>query len=366
MQSRHWQGHLTGLMTHVSPLGRSVVRWRRLVAAAMLLVAACGEGAEESLQTTDMAAPEAVTFTESREQAPGRDAATIGDAFGTGSARPGLPGSGGGVTRAAVRVEPPPMPAPPPMQPAPDQTPGSQSSGADQPGSGGIVPTMLIRTGNAVIEVDSLEIAISEVRLLAQRLGGWIATTSMQTGQGQIRSATLEMKIPADRFDEARGGLTPLGKVEAINDHSEDVGEEYVDLTARMTNARRLEERLLSLLANRTGKLEDVLAVERELARVREQIERFEGRMRFLSTRARVSTLSVTVHEPRPLIGSNPGRSIIGEAFRDAWRNFVGFIAGLIAMMGVLIPLGVLAIVLWLLWRRFGPRLPPRRGDTAP
>jgi hypothetical protein len=225
---------------------------------------------------------------------------------------------------------------------------------------------MLIRTGNAVIEVDSLEIAISEVRLLAQRMGGFIANTSMQTGQGQIRSATLELKIPAGRFDETVNGLPPLGKVEAVNEHSEDVGEEFVDLTARMTNSKRLEERLISLLATRTGKLEDVLAVERELARVREEIERYEGRLRYLRTRAAISTLSITVHEPRPLVGNNPGRSVMGEAFRNAWRNFVRFMAGLIEAMGILIPLAVLALVGWLLWRRFMPTLPRRDPPAAP
>ena len=326
-----------------------------LAMAAVLLGAACETGAREPSQPkTD----ESQDFgqAESRQAAPEQGYAAVGDASGTGS---------GIANRAAVATPPSPMPAPPPSQAEPGQG-GTATGSAEQPGTGGVTPPMLIRTGNAVIEVDSLEIAISEVRLLAQRLGGWISNTSMQTGQGQIRSATLEMKIPANRFDEARTGLTPIGKVEAINDHSEDVGEEYVDLTARMTNARRLEERLISLLANRTGKLEDVLAVERELARVREQIERFQGRMRFLSTRARVSTLSVTVHEPRPLIGSNPGRSVIGEAFRNAWRNFVRFTAGLIEAMGVLIPLAAIALVAWLLWRRFVPRIAPRRPGEPP
>ena len=283
--------------------------------------------------------------------------------------RPDMARRGGEV--AAIRFEDPadaysvgstPAPAPPP---APAQPPGStappdaQTSASEPEPGASIVPSMLIRMGHAVIEVDSLEIAISEVRLLAQRLGGFISNTTMQTGQGQIRSATLQLKVPAARFDEALSGLTPLGKVESVEQTSEDVGEEYVDLTARMTNARRLEERLISLLATRTGKLEDVLAVERELARVREQIERYEGRMRYLRTRSAVSTLTVTVHEPRPLLGSNPGRSVIGEAFREAWRNFVRFVAGFIEALGVLIPLAALGLVGWLAWRRFGP--PPRR-----
>jgi hypothetical protein len=65
----------------------------------------------------------------------------------------------------------------------------------------------------------------------------------------------------------------PLGDVESVNIGSEDVGEAYADMEVRLANGRRLEQRLLELLATRTGSLEDVLAVERELARVRQEIE---------------------------------------------------------------------------------------------
>src|SRR6185503_4740472 len=140
--------------------------------------------------------------------------------------------------------------------------------------------SMVIRTGQAGIEVPALDTAIQRVRQLAERLGGYVGNTTMQTGEGQIRSATLELKIPAARFDEAVSGLSPFGEVESVNVQAEDVGEEFVDLTARTTNAKRLEERLLGLLATRTGKLEEVVNVERELARVREEIERLDGRLR--------------------------------------------------------------------------------------
>ena len=212
---------------------------------------------------------------------------------------------------------------------------------------------MLIRTGSASIEVAKLDPAIIKVRELATRLGGYVANSSISGGRDQVRSATLELKIPAAQYDQAIGGLGNIGKVEAVNTNVEDVGEEYVDITARVTNAKRLEERLVNLLATRTGKLEDVLAVERELARVREEIERYEGRMRFLKTRAAVSTLSITVHEPTPILGQNPGDNPIVGALKQAWRNFVGFIAWFIASLGVLIPAGAVLGLIWYVYRRF-------------
>ena len=234
------------------------------------------------------------------------------------------------------------------------------SDAAVQPSSGQatdpltvqIAPTMVIRNGQASVEVDKLDPAIVKLRQLAAQLGGYIGNSSMSGGHDQNRAATLELKIPAQRFDQALNGLATLGKVESVNATAEDVGEEYVDITARVNNGHRLEDRLISLLATRTGKLQDVLSVERELARVREEIERYEGRLRFLKSRVATSTLSVTIHEPFPILGQGPGQNPIVAAIRQAWRNFVGFISAIIASLGVLIPLAALALAGWVIYKR--------------
>lgn len=217
-------------------------------------------------------------------------------------------------------------------------------------------PTMLIRTGHAFIEVEKVDPAVLKIRQLAVQVGGYITNSSISGGRDQIRQATLELKIPAAQFDQAVGSLSTIGKVESVTSNAQDIGEEFVDVTARVTNARRLEERLISLLANRTGRLDDVLRVERELARVREEIERYEGRLRYLTSRVAMSTLSITVHEPAPLLGSNPGDNPIGAAIRRAWRNFVGLLAGVIASLGIVIPLALVGYAGWYGYRRWKRR----------
>ena len=217
-------------------------------------------------------------------------------------------------------------------------------------------PTMLIRTGHAFIEVEKVDPAVLKIRQLAVQVGGYITNSSISGGRDQIRQATLELKIPAAQFDQAVGSLSTIGKVETVTSNAQDVGEEFVDVTARVTNARRLEERLISLLANRTGRLDDVLRVERELARVREEIERYEGRLRYLTSRVAMSTLAITVHEPAPILGSNPGDNPIGAAIRRAWRNFVSLLAGVIASLGVVIPLALVGYAGWFGYRRWRRR----------
>jgi len=211
--------------------------------------------------------------------------------------------------------------------------------------------SMIIRTATATVEVDSLERAVVQVKELAARVGGYVANSEIEVGKSRQRQGDIEMKVPATRFEETLSGLTPIGRLESVNVEAQDVGEEFVDVTARMDNAKRLEQRLIDLLATRTGKLKDVLDVEQSLARVREEIERHEGRIRYLKAHTAMSTLSVTVHEPFPVVGT-AGKSVMGEAFTQAWRNFVVLLAFAVQSLGVVIPVAVVAIAGWMLTKR--------------
>jgi len=235
---------------------------------------------------------------------------------------------------------------------APARTSDSASADLPLPGATDVLPNLVIRSGTAAMQVDSLDRAIALVHGLARRVGGFIGSSTTQSGRGAVPEATLEIRMPADRFEDAVDALRPIGKVESVNVTAQDVGEEYVDVQARMANDHRLEARLIELVAQRTGKLSDVLAVEQELARVREEIERYQGRLRYLQTRAAVSTLSLTIHMPIPVVDEgSPG--VMGEAVRDAWRNFITVVAFVIQSLGVIIPLAVCAVAGWLLVRRF-------------
>ena len=273
--------------------------------------------------------------------APGRDAGALEGKISGVATAPRMQDAS-----AASRVDNEANPAAPPIAPNPLQ---SIYTGA-------ATAAMVIRTGEAFIEVDKVDPAVLKVRQLAAEVGGYIANSSISGGHDQIRQASIELKIPATKYEQAVGSLSTIGKVETVNSTAQDVGEEFVDVTARVNNSRRLEERLISLLANRTGKLDEVLRVERELARVREEIERYEGRLRYLSARVAMSTLTITVHEPAPILGNNPGENAIAAAFRRAWRNFVGVVAASIAALGVLIPLAIIALFGWAGYRRWNRR----------
>ena len=87
---------------------------------------------------------------------------------------------------------------------------------------------LILRTGQASIEVDSLETAMARLRQLARRAGGFVADAAVQSGRDQVRQATLELKVPSARFDELTEGLEPIGRLEFVNVSAEDVSEEFV------------------------------------------------------------------------------------------------------------------------------------------
>jgi hypothetical protein len=226
---------------------------------------------------------------------------------------------------------------------------------SDSEGSGA---PMIIRTGQVSIEVDSIDPAVTRVRNLAKAFGGYIGSSSIQRGAENVKTATLVIDVPEERLDGVLGQLTPIGRVESVNMTARDVGEEYVDFEARVANSMREEQQLAVLLATRTGKLKDVLDLERELARVRGEIEHYEGHLRYLKAHATMSALDVTVHEHATVLAEEPGEHPIREAVGQAWRNFVGLVAGGIASLGVVLPLAALIVGSGLIVRRLLRRRP--------
>src|SRR6185503_15131936 len=158
--------------------------------------------------------------------------------------------------------------------------------------------------------------------------------------------------------------LESLGKVLERQVTAEDVTEEFVDSQARLRNLKRTEARLLEHLG-RTGKLSDTLLVEKELARVRQEAEQLEGRLRFLSHRIAFSTITVTLREAaREQALVPPEHYSGGKVASDATRNLVEFGQNLLS---IAIWIGVWAIVwvpivllFWYALRRgIAPKSPP-------
>jgi DNA repair exonuclease SbcCD ATPase subunit len=101
--------------------------------------------------------------------------------------------------------------------------------------------------------------------------------------QPALSKATL--RVPADQLDAAATELKSLGRAESESQSGEEVTQQCVELDARLTNANNTEQRLTDLLRQRTGKLADALAVEKQIDQIREKIERMEAENKSLGKR---------------------------------------------------------------------------------
>ena len=158
----------------------------------------------------------------------------------------------------------------------------------------------LIRTAELAVEVEAVAPAVQALAARAAAAGGFLLQS-----QEDDESAWVSLRVPALAFEETLAGLGGLGKVTHRSVHGEDVTEEFVDLEARIRNAEQVRARLAGLLEQAT-RIEEMLNIEQELARIQERIEQMRGRLQYLSHRVELSTISVRLQVGKPAAWPGP------------------------------------------------------------
>ncbi len=216
----------------------------------------------------------------------------------------------------------------------------------------------IIYTATVDLVTDDLNALEPKLLALVTESGGFVAETNQTGSAGGQRSATWRIRVPVDAYDGFLQKTRTLGEVRSVRVNSQDVTEEFVDVTARVGAKKVQEQRLIDLIKNATGNLEEVLKVEGELARVRAEIERMEGRLRFLKDQTDLTTVTVSVSEIKDYVP--PEAPTFGTKIQRTWsdsttllqRNLGDFVIGLVAWAPFL-PFYVAGwgLALWLLWR---------------
>ena len=227
----------------------------------------------------------------------------------------------------------------------------------------------VIRTGTLTLLVRSANDAEAQIRTLVQHLGGYILSSQTQ-GDEQYRGVRLSFKVPAERFNDALGELEKLAvEVRSRSITGQDVTDEFVDTESRLRNLRATEARLLEFL-KQARNVEEALLVNQQLSELQGQIEQASGRIKYLQETVAFSTVNVDLQpDVAVAITSEDAWSPVRVA-RNALRGLVAFGQGL-AEIGITLAIwspvwGILALVAWTLWRRFGRGTPPARQPAQP
>ncbi|MCI0449850.1 MAG: DUF4349 domain-containing protein [Chlorobi bacterium] len=213
---------------------------------------------------------------------------------------------------------------------------------------------MIIRSGTMSIESDNFNETEAKVKQIVNGLNGYVTNSSSQLNASGKKQGAITIRVAADRFDALLEELAKIGKVMNQNINGRDVTEEYMDSEARLKTQGELESRLLRLLAEKTANLTSIVEVEQKLAQVRENIEKTEGRMRFLKDQAAFSTLTVSVYEPAILNTSSGGGFFheIGQGVKRGLTGFTSVVSGIITFVIALSPvLAIAGIILFIVVR---------------
>ena len=222
----------------------------------------------------------------------------------------------------------------------------------------------IIQNADLTIELDSPEKMQRSIAVIAERHGGFIVTSESKQNSGGVQAApqttlTVIARVPAAKFNQAVEEIQGLGGTVVHSKLAgQDVTEEFIDLEARIRAKRALESQFLEIM-KRAGKISDALEVQKELSNVRGEIEQMEGRRRFLENQAALSTITVTLQTPAPIIAATTGGfwHSVKLAFGDGLDTSAGIVIGLIRFVLVMIPVVLLVLlpgwfVFRWLWRK--------------
>jgi hypothetical protein len=211
--------------------------------------------------------------------------------------------------------------------------------------------------------------AANRAQRLAETLGGFVVTAS-QREEGGRPAASVQMRVPAERFDEAMAQLRQLAeRVTSEQVNARDVTEEFVDNDARLRTLRAQEQRYLELLAQ-ARTVEDILKIEQQLGSVRQQIEQLQGRQNLLQRTAELSTITVELRLPAAAQAPPPSDWALQPIFRNALFALLAtlqFLLGVLTYAVVFSPLWIplLLLIRWIRRRRVRRAGPPPPAPAA-
>lgn len=179
-----------------------------------------------------------------------------------------------------------------------------------------------------------------KVRAIVKSFGGYVSNSNLEGASGNHRSGTWTIKIPSDRYPEFLDQAGKLGELQSLREDTTEVTAQFYDLEARIRTKEQEETRMLKHLEEDTKELKDILAVEKELMRLRSELERSKGQMRLLTHRTDFSTVTLFIREFRNFEPEQ--RITFGEEIKRSYsqsiNQIIKFLRTLVVVIVVLVP----------------------------
>jgi hypothetical protein len=254
--------------------------------------------------------------------------ALLGSAGGCSKGKSSSQAEAKGATQGSARAQAVPE--------RPNEAGAKEAAGAPP------VARKIIYTADLVVIVEDFASAEKDVTKLVKAHHGFVAQSDISSSPGAPRSGRWRARVPVTGFEAFRAAIAALGEVEKNSSEAEDVTDKFYDLQKRIKNKLKEEERLLEHLQKSTGKLAEILQVEKELSRVREEAELMQGQQERLANLSSLTTINVALHERNSYVPAEAA----GFDTRIG-RTFEGSVNAL-AACGRAVVLSAVAVAPWL------------------
>ena len=211
-------------------------------------------------------------------------------------------------------------------------------------------PRDVVMTVDVDLRAKDVEAAAARVRAETETAGGYVEHGTL-SGDPDDRRATYDLRVPKTELASLRKTMAGLGHVESENETADDVTSQHADTDARLRNAQTHEKRLLEVMANRAGTVAELVETEKELARVREEVEKLDAEKRTLDSKIAMATVHVSITHDAPSAFETPGKSI-AHAFIAGLHGARALAVGGAIVIAAASPtvLPIIAVVLALVW----------------
>lgn len=222
-----------------------------------------------------------------------------------------------------------------------------------------VPPPKVESISKKIIKNGEISIQVGDVKKAQQQLGDILKKNKAYIQKEEYQNKdtaekiSLVIRVPHQEFDELINSFSDgIGSITSKNISTNDVTEEYTDVSIRLANKKIYLEKYRNMLKT-AATTKDILEIQENIRELEDEIDTSEGRLRFIDDRVDFSTLHLDLYKEK-VRSSATSKIGFGSRFADSltegWNTFVGFSLGLIALWPFLLIIPLI-IFLWKKWR---------------
>ncbi|MET3037044.1 DUF4349 domain-containing protein [Chryseobacterium sp. NRRL B-14859] len=211
----------------------------------------------------------------------------------------------------------------------------------------------IIKNGDMRIQVSDIKKSQILINEILKSNNAYIQKEEFQNSDIN-ENLELTIRVPHKNFDTLINSFSNgIGSVLSKNISSDDVTEEYTDVSIKLANKKIYLEKYRDMLKS-AATTKDMLEIQEKIRALEDEIDVAEGRLRFIDDRVKYSTLNLSLYKEK-IRSSATSKIGFGSRFIDSitegWNSFVSFLLGLISLWPFFLLIPVI-VFLWRKWKR--------------